>query len=145
MRLSRMAKTPQSLGLYVLADHRMEPAGTIGGAAWTVTFAGKVEPEKHLAPLTDGKEAFLTAIDQEFPEPGRIDGDHELRAAASDTPYRKAVYHDELLLVGGFPAWLLAVGAVLAVLSAGSFAWLRRHRRRTERAMPGQDGTPATP
>ncbi|MFD7627325.1 DUF2330 domain-containing protein [Streptomyces sp. NPDC059851] len=126
MRLSRMAKTPQSLGLYVLADHRMEPASTIGGSAPKVTFAGKVPGTDSLAPLTGGRETFLTAIDQEFPEPGRISGDHELRAAASDTPYRRTVYHDELLTVGGFPAWMLAAGAVLAALGAGTFTWLRR-------------------
>ncbi|MFK0254016.1 DUF2330 domain-containing protein [Streptomyces sp. NPDC090445] len=141
MRLSRMAKTPQSLGLYVLADHRMEPVSLIGGSAPKVTFAGKVAGTDELAPLTGGRETFLTAIDQEFPEPGRISGDHELRAAPSDTPYRRTVYHDELLVVGGFPAWMLALGAVLVAVGAGAFVWLRRRRAEA----PAASGTPAAP
>lgn len=131
MRLSRMAKTPQSLGLYVLADHRMEPGSTIGGSAPKVTFAGTVTAkDAPLAELTGGKPVFLTAIDQEFPEPGRIDGDHELRATAKDTPYRRTVYHDELLTVGdGVPVWLLTVAAALVALAASAFTVLRRRRR----------------
>ncbi|MEW2140947.1 DUF2330 domain-containing protein [Streptomyces sp. NPDC005409] len=130
MRLSRMAKTPQSLGLYVLADHRMEPATRIGGSAPKVTFAGTIAPgHGPLADLAGGAPVFLTAIDQEFPEPGRIDGDHELRATAEDNPYRRAVYRNELLTVaGGVPVWLLTVAAVLVALAASAFT-LRRSRR----------------
>ncbi|MFJ7779181.1 DUF2330 domain-containing protein [Streptomyces yangpuensis] len=132
MRLSRMARTPQSLGLYVLADHRMEPATRIGGSAPKVTFAGTIEPKAGpLADLADGKPVFLTAIDQEFPEPGRIDADHELRATAKDTPYRRAVYRDELLTVGdGVPVWLLTVGAALAAIASAAYALALRRLRR---------------
>ncbi|WP_030714787.1 DUF2330 domain-containing protein [Streptomyces sp. NRRL F-2580] len=134
MRLSRMAKTPQSLGLYVLADHRMEPASPIGGSRPKVTFAGSVHPtDGPIAELAGGKPVFLTAIDQEFPEPGRIDADHELRATAKDTPYRRAVYHNELLTVGpGIPAWLLTVSAVLVALAGSCYALVRRRRRLRE-------------
>jgi hypothetical protein len=129
MRLSRMAKTPQSLGLYVLAGHRMEPRTPIGGSAPEVTFAGTVTPTGALAELAGAEPVFLTAIDQKFPEPGRIDGDHELRAAPRDTPYRRAIYHNELLTVGGVPAWLLTVAGVL-VAAAGAVLAVRRSRRR---------------
>lgn len=120
MRLSRMARTPQSLGLYVLADHRMEPASPIGGSAPEVTFAGAVTPEGGpLAELAGDERVFLTALDQEFPEPGRIDADHELRATAEDTPYRRVVHDDELLTVAdGVPVWLLTVLAALAATLA---------------------------
>ncbi|MCJ1676695.1 DUF2330 domain-containing protein [Streptomyces sp. APSN-46.1] len=134
MRLSRMAKSPQSLGLFVLADHRMEPSSPIGGDAPKVLFAGTVAPQGGLAELTGGKSAFLTAIDQRFPEPGRIDGDHELRAAPADTPYRRAVYRDELLTVGdGVPVWLLSVAGALVLVAGSLFAGLRirRDRRRS--------------
>ncbi|GAA1557613.1 hypothetical protein GCM10009731_10020 [Streptomyces globosus] len=131
MRLSRMAETPQTLGLYVLADHRMEPASAIGGAEPEVTFAGRITPQQPLASLTDGKEAFLTAIEQRFPHPARIDGDHELRATAADTPYRRVVYRDRLLEVGGVPAWLLVLGAVLATAAAAAATRLRRRAART--------------
>ncbi|KJK47710.1 DUF2330 domain-containing protein [Streptomyces sp. NRRL F-4428] len=132
MRLSRMAKTPQSLGLYVLADHRMEPATAIGGSAPEVTFAGTIAPKDGpLAALAGGKPVFLTAIDQEFPHPGRIDSDHELRAAPEDTPYRRAVYRDKLLTVGdGIPVWLLTVPAAAAAVAATAYAMNRRRRSR---------------
>ncbi|MGW5851688.1 DUF2330 domain-containing protein [Streptomyces sp. NPDC055254] len=133
MRLSRLARTPQSLGLYVLADHRMEPASRIGGSAPEVTFAGKVTPEpgRPLAELAGGQEVFLTAIDQRFPEPGRIDADHELRATASDTPYRRVVHREELLTVGGgVPVWFLTVAVALVAAALSVLTVLRGRRRR---------------
>ncbi|RSS82270.1 DUF2330 domain-containing protein [Streptomyces sp. WAC06614] len=132
MRLSRAARTPQSLSLYVLADHRMEPRSAIGGRAPEVTFAGPVDPPAFLAGLTGGHRTFLTAIDQSFPRPDRIDGDHELRATAADTPYRRVIYRDELLTLGetGIPAWLLTVGAALLAAGGAVAALLVRRRRR---------------
>ncbi|WP_254705530.1 DUF2330 domain-containing protein [Streptomyces vilmorinianum] len=129
MRLSRLAKTPQSLGLYVLADHRMEPRDDIGGRAPEVTFAGAIEPEGAVAELAGGGgQTYLTAIDQEFPFPERIDGDHELAAAAADTPYREVIHHDRLLTAGGVPVWLLTVVGVLAAV--GTAVAVRARRRR---------------
>ncbi|MFJ3923442.1 DUF2330 domain-containing protein [Streptomyces sp. NPDC090022] len=131
MRLSRLARTPQSLGLYVLADHRMEPVTAIGGDRPEVLFAGRIEPEGALADLTGGRPAFLTALDQRFPDPGRIDGDHELRATAADTPYRRVTYTGRLLTVGdGIPVWLLTVGGVLLAATATIVARRRRGRLR---------------
>ncbi|MFI6696371.1 DUF2330 domain-containing protein [Streptomyces sp. NPDC050433] len=118
MRLSRLADQPQSLGLYVLADHRMEPRDAIGGDAPKVRFAGRISSAESRAvgELTGGERPFLTAIDQSFPQPERIDADHELRATASDTPYRQVYYDDELRMFAGVPAWLATVGGVFAVL-----------------------------
>ncbi|MEU4272268.1 DUF2330 domain-containing protein [Streptomyces sp. NPDC026092] len=136
MRLSRLAKNPQSLGLYVLADHRMEPRDDIGGSRPEVTFAGGIKgtEDETLAALTGGRPVFLTALDQEFPEPSRIDGDHELRAVA-DTPYREVVHTDRLLTVGnGIPVWILTVSGVLlaAAGTVGAVVAVRRARARTE-------------
>ncbi|MFE3760515.1 DUF2330 domain-containing protein [Streptomyces sp. NPDC059104] len=128
MRLSRLARTPQSLGLFVLAAHRMEPASAIGGATPEVTFAGRITPKGPLAELAGDRPVFLTAIDQRFPDPSRIDGDHELRATAEDTPYQRAVYRYEVLTVGGVPVWPLAVAGALLAVAAGT-ALLIRHRR----------------
>ncbi|MEU3917453.1 DUF2330 domain-containing protein [Streptomyces sp. NPDC029004] len=129
MRLSRLAKTAQSLGLYVLAPHRMEPRSSIGGNRPEVTYAGKVEPDGPLGGFTGGRETFLTALDQSFPEPERIDDDHELRAAGADTPFRRVVYENELLTAGGVPVWLLTVGGGLVVL-VGAGVWRTTARRR---------------
>ncbi|MGW0553038.1 DUF2330 domain-containing protein [Streptomyces sp. NPDC002926] len=130
MRLSRLARTAQSLGLFVLAPHRMEPRGSIGGNTPEVTYAGKVQASGALGAFTGGGERFLTALDQEFPEPRRIDGDHELRAADKDTPFRRVVYENRLLTVAGVPAWLLTVGGALAVLAAVVLVRVRARRRR---------------
>ncbi|WP_031080414.1 DUF2330 domain-containing protein [Streptomyces sp. NRRL S-118] len=132
MRLSRLATTPQSLGLYVLSEHRMEPRGAIGGNAPEVTYAGEVQAQGAVGELTGsggGKaRLFLTAVEQAFPEPGRIDGDHELRAAGADTPYRRVVFHDRLLTIGGeVPVWLVTVVAVPVAATALPRA-LRRRR-----------------
>ncbi|GGU84963.1 hypothetical protein GCM10010275_20270 [Streptomyces litmocidini] len=121
MRLSRLARTPQTLGLYVLADHRTEPRSPIGGDRPEVTFAGRIEhPEGAVADLAGDAPVRLTVLEQRFPRPERIDDDHHLRAVA-DTPYREVEYTDRLLTVGGgIPVWLLTVGGglVLAVLFA---------------------------
>ncbi|MCX4449369.1 DUF2330 domain-containing protein [Streptomyces sp. NPDC087866] len=134
MRLSKLAATPQSLGLYVLADHRMEPRGSIGGRPPKVAYAGRVDPAKEpyeaLAAVTGDKPVFVTAIDQYFPSPERIDGDHELRATAEDTPYRTVVYRDTLLTWGGMPVWLLVpLGGALVVIAALLLAVRARRRR----------------
>ncbi|MFF8376259.1 DUF2330 domain-containing protein [Streptomyces sp. NPDC015661] len=131
MRLSRLARTPQTLGLYILADHRMEPRSPIGGDRPEVTFAGRIErPEDAVAGLTGDAPVQLTVLEQHFPHPERIDDDHHLRTVA-DTPYRRVEYTDRLLTVGGgIPVWLLTVGGGL--LLAALFA-VRVTRRRSDR------------
>ncbi|MFG2596480.1 DUF2330 domain-containing protein [Streptomyces sp. NPDC048462] len=136
MRLSRLATTPQSLGLYVLAAHRMEPRGRIGGPAPHVTYAGRVDAGRDggdhpvLDRLTGGKPVFLTAISQSFPRPELIDGDHHLRATAADTPYRTTYYRDEMLTAGPVPAWVLTLlGAVAAAVAAAVLVARARRRR----------------
>ncbi|MFE3247360.1 DUF2330 domain-containing protein [Streptomyces sp. NPDC059209] len=134
MRLSRLADQPQSLGLYVLADHRMEPRASIGGDEPEIRFAGRVSADDSpaLGELAGTGGTFLTAIDQYFPRPERIDADHELRATASDTPYRRVYYDDELRVFAGVPAWLAAVGGVFVVLTLlVVVAAVLRVRRRT--------------
>ncbi|WP_369143986.1 DUF2330 domain-containing protein [Streptomyces sp. R44] len=131
MRLSRLARTAQTLGLYILADHRMEPRSPIGGDRPEVTFAGRIErPEHAVAGLAGGAPVQLTALEQKFPNPARIDDDHHLRAVA-DTPYREIAYTDRLLTLGGIPVWLLTAGAVLLVAAP---ACVRMARRRSRRA-----------
>ncbi|MFD4601837.1 DUF2330 domain-containing protein [Streptomyces sp. NPDC058464] len=130
MRLSRLAATPQSLGLYVLAAHRMEPRSAIGGDPPRVVYAGRLSrPTGELAELAAGAP-YLTAIGQEFPYPSRISADHVLRQASSDTPFQQVIYEDRLREVAGMPAWLLTVGGtLLLVVAVTSLAVVRRSRR----------------
>ncbi|CCK30406.1 hypothetical protein BN159_6027 [Streptomyces davaonensis JCM 4913] len=130
MRLSRLARTPQSLGLYVLAGHRMEPASRIGGERPQVTYAGRVNARSGpLAELAAGTP-YLTAIGQEFPRPESISADHLLRAAPTDDPFQQVIYEDRLMTVAGIPAWLLAVGGSLLVAAAAVSVFLVRRSRR---------------
>ncbi|MFE2096852.1 DUF2330 domain-containing protein [Streptomyces sp. NPDC059468] len=130
MRLSRLARTPQSLGLYVLAAHRMATRTTIGGAQPEVVFAGRIgKPGGALGRLASGTP-YLTALTQQFPDPARISGDHELRRAGVDTRVQKVIYEDRLREVAGIPAWLITVGGGLAAaLTAVTLVVVRRSRR----------------
>ncbi|MCQ9133972.1 DUF2330 domain-containing protein [Streptomyces sp. IBSBF 2807] len=145
MRLSRSAAAPQSLGLYVLAAHRMEPASRIGGERPRVTFAGRLTATTGpLRELSTGAP-FLTAVAQEFPHPSDITGDHELRRAAADTAFRQAVYEDRLLVTAGIPVWLLTLAGALLVLNAVAVVLgVRWGRRRTD-AVTGTDDVTITP
>ena len=131
MRLSALAETPQSLGLYVLAAHRMEPASRIGGERPRVTYAGRVNTTS--GPLTEpaaGGTPYLTAIGQEFPRPRSITADHELRRAPTDETFQQVIYEDRLREWAGVPAWLLTIGGTLAVgITAVSMFLVRRSRR----------------
>ncbi|WP_159767086.1 DUF2330 domain-containing protein [Streptomyces sp. HM190] len=134
MRLSRLATTPQALDLYILAAHRMEPGSAIGGEEPRVTFAGRIGTAGGaLGDLTAGGTDFLTAVEQDFPRPSRISGDHTLRRAAADDPYRKVIHVDEMWTVGGMPGWLFTFGlgmAVLAVKAVAVAIVLRRNARK---------------
>ncbi|MFE7166009.1 DUF2330 domain-containing protein [Streptomyces sp. NPDC057616] len=130
MRLSRLARTPQSLGLYVLAAHRMETSSAIGGERPRVTYAGRVGTHQGpLSALAKGAP-YLTAIGQEFPRPSSISGDHRLRRASSDAPFEQVVYDDHLRTVAGLPAWLLtAVGTLGVLVTSLAVCALRRSGR----------------
>ncbi|WP_420707165.1 DUF2330 domain-containing protein [Streptomyces sp. NRRL S-1448] len=140
MRLSALATTPQSLGLYVLAPHRMEPRSAIGGARPEVFFAGRIHPEGPLQDLAGRHPAFLTAIDQSFPQPHRITGDHELRRTAHDTPFRRVRYEYALLTVAGVPAWIVTVAGTLLLLQAAAAALALSVAARRRRRMPPATG-----
>ncbi|MGY4921197.1 DUF2330 domain-containing protein [Streptomyces sp. 900105755] len=136
MRLSGLAATPQSLGLYVLAAHRMEPRSAIGGERPRVVYAGRLgHPAGELGELAAGTP-YLTAIGQEFPYPSRITADHVLRRAASDTPFQQVVYEDRLREVAGVPAWPLTVAAALLLAVTAASLTAVRHSRRPPSAPP---------
>ncbi|MGW8728953.1 DUF2330 domain-containing protein [Streptomyces sp. NPDC055808] len=146
MRLSRLAKTPQTLNLYVLSGHRMETASTIGGAPPQTLFAGRIDhPSGALADLT-GRAApvYLTALTQTFPQPSRITGDHELKASADDAPFQRAWYTDELMTLGGVPAWLLTASLTAVLATAAAFA-IRRGRTPPQGSGVAPPGAPPHP
>ncbi|GGW39280.1 hypothetical protein GCM10010503_14440 [Streptomyces lucensis JCM 4490] len=146
MRLSRLAGLPQSLGLYVLAAHRMETRTAIGGLPPEVVFAGRLTThDGALGELASGTP-YLTAFTQRFPDPRRISGDHELRRAAADTPVQQVIYDDELRRIAGIPAWLLTTaGGLLVVVAAVAVAVVRRSRRPVPPPPPVEPPPPLSP
>jgi hypothetical protein len=95
MRLSRSATTPQTVDLYVLADHRMDPESVpVAGHKPSLEFAGRVE-RADLSPALAayvGDGAFLTQWNDYINQPELIDGDYMFAPAASDTPFQHVIY-----------------------------------------------------
>ncbi|MGW7517520.1 DUF2330 domain-containing protein [Streptomyces sp. NPDC054796] len=133
MRLSRAATQPQSLGLYVLAPHRMEPRSAIGGERPEVTYAKRLTAGEQPGAVRKlaGGETYVTAVEQFFPRPQRISADHVLARAASDDEFQRVRYKGTLLRWGGMPAWLVTVGGALVVPAAGTTLLVRRERARS--------------
>lgn len=146
MRLSRLARTPQSLGLYVLAAHRMRTRTAIGGTEPQVVFAGRLGKRAGALGRLAAGTPYLTALTQQFPDPARILGDHELLRAAADTPVQNVIYDDRLREVAGVPAWLLtAGGGLLLVVTAVALGVVRRSRRPVTPPPPVRPPPPLPP
>jgi hypothetical protein len=130
MRLSRSATTPQTVDLYVLADHRMDPESVpVAGHKPSLEFAGRVE-RADLSPALAayvGDGAFLTHWNDHIYQPELIDGDYVFEPAASDTPFQHVIYRtrDHGDITGSALLAVFASGAVVFVV-----ALARRRRRR---------------
>jgi hypothetical protein len=97
MRLSRSASAPQTVDLFVLADHRMVPTSMpVADNAPTLEFAGRIEGSTVSPALAEfvGDEAFLTRWTNNLIEPTSIDGDYLFEPAADDTAYQQVVYRE---------------------------------------------------
>lgn len=97
MRLSRSASTPQTVDLYLLADHRMDPTSVpVAGNAPKLEFAGRIEGKDVSPALADfvGDGAFLTQWDNYIGDPASIDGDYVFEQATADTPYQRVIYRE---------------------------------------------------
>jgi hypothetical protein len=121
MRLSRSATTPQTVDLYVVADHKMDPTTVpVPDAAPSLEFAGHVERadvSPALAPFV-GDGAFLTHWNDYIFVPELIDNDYVFERAASDTAFQRVIYRTRnhgditgLILLG-----VLAAAAVVAIV-----------------------------
>jgi hypothetical protein len=115
IRLSRLAKTPQSVHLYVLAPHRV----TVTGLNMFTTYAGRVTPDQVGSNelLADG--VFLTELVRQGIPPEDFTRDLSLGYVA-DTPYREVeVETGGLVTFAGIPAflWFLAIPAVLVAMA----------------------------
>lgn len=135
MRLSRSAKVPQAVDLYLLAEHRMDPfAVPVAGEQPTLEFAGPVAAESVSYALRPYLESgtYLTRWSNDLNEPASIDGDYVFEPADSDAAYQKVIheYRDHgdvtgfFLLAGSALAAILTIVAVLVI-----WAWRARQAR----------------
>ncbi len=141
IRLSHLAKTEQSVHLYVLAPHRV----TVSGLGMTTTFAGRVAPGQVDSPglrAMVGGGAFLTELVRQYAEPSEFTGDLRLGYTA-DSAYREvAVVDDGYVRFLGVPAYLwlsLLVLIVLIGVAAAALGVVIRGRR-AARARRGTAG-----
>jgi hypothetical protein len=131
MRLSRSAKTPQNVDLYVLADHRMDPnAVPVADQKPSLEFAGHVERADVSPALAAyvGDGAFLTRWNDHIYEPEFIDGDYVFEPAASDTPFQHVIYRtrDHGDLTGLILLAVLASGVVALIVVVARRARARK-------------------
>lgn len=139
MRGSAQARGPESVTVYVLADHRVATAQNFGTSR--VAFADWVDPAgladgSALAPFVD-RRLFLTKF-QEGVTPEQVDDDFWFTFADTDETAHDTVvvYDDDYSLF-----YLIPVGLCLLVLTplAGLIAFARR-RRQGRGGSPGAAG-----
>jgi hypothetical protein len=120
IRLSRLARTPQSVHLYVLAPHRVY----VSGLGMATTYAGRVTPADVASPALRtmiGQGAFLTEVVRQGIPPTDFTGDLRL-VSTTDAPYRQVENVDDgLVRFLGIPAYLWFIA--LAVVALG-LIWL---------------------
>jgi hypothetical protein len=128
IRLSRLAKTPQSVHLYVLAPHRVY----ISGLGMATTYAGRVAPSDVASPSLRtmiGQGAFLTEVVRHGILPEEFTGDLRL-VSTTDTAYRQVENVDDgLVRFLGVPAYLWFLALAGAALSLAAVIVARRAAR----------------
>jgi hypothetical protein len=133
MRLSRSAQTPQSVDLFVLAKHRMDPTTVpVASAKPSLEFAGRLQRadlSPGLAEYVEG-DVFLTRWKNQISEPQLIDGDYVFEQSPSDTTYQQVIYRTRehgdvtgLILLAGVA--LVIVGAAIVLVRRASRAQAR--------------------
>jgi hypothetical protein len=121
MRLSRSATTAQTVDLYLLADHRMDPTAVpIAGQRPSLKYSGFLDGadvSPALAPYV-GDRAFLTQWNDNIAEPASIDGDYVFEQAASDDTYQQVIYRTRNRgdITGAILLATLGAGAIVAVV-----------------------------
>lgn len=129
MRLSRSATTPQTVDLYVLAGHRMDPdSAPITDSLPTIEYAGRIDADTAppaLAPFLQYGD-FLTRWSDVITQPENIDGDYVFVRADEDTPFQRVVYvtRDRGELTGA-----ILLGVVVLSIAAAIIVTVRMRRR----------------
>lgn len=130
MRLSRSATTAQTVDLYLLAPHRMDPDSTpVPDARPDLEYAGRIDADTASAALSPYLEYgdFLTRWSDVITAPEDIEGDYVFVQAGEDTPFQRVVYvtRDRGDLTAAILLGVAVLGIVVVVIAAV------RVRRRT--------------
>ncbi len=141
IRLSRLASTPQSVHLYVLAPHRVD----VSGLNLFTTYAGRVTRADVASPSLRsmvGGGVFMTELVRQYIPPADFTGDLRLNYVA-DAAYQEIDDEDGgLVTLLGVPAflWLLLIPVGLVVAAVAVAFRLARRSARVRRG-----SAPASP
>jgi hypothetical protein len=141
IRLSRLAKTPQSVHLYVLAPHRVG----VTGLTMLTTYAGRVTPSQVASPglrAMIGQGAFLTELVRQGVPPASLTTDLRFDTVGDGAYRQEEAVDGGLVSFLGIPAFLwfgalaiLVIGVVIG-LAVAVPARRAARRRRGAPAMP---------
>lgn len=120
MRSTALADNPQTVVLYILADHRVEKNTAFGASR--VSYANWIEPSSlaansPLAPYVE-RRYFLTKY-MDSVNPQQVDDDFNFTFAAQDTPYREVIIRTVKQDASG-----LVLLACLGILALGGMAFV---------------------
>lgn len=141
MRLSRSATLPQTIDLFVLVAHRMDPTALpVEGVPPTLEFAGRLEAPSGAAVLdpylADG--TYLTRWSNYIADPAAIDGDYVFGRASSDEPFQRVTY---VTRERGELTGLLLLAAAGSGVVAAVIVLLRRRNHAQPAPTPATDPT----
>lgn len=132
MRLSKAADNPQTVELYVLADHRMDPRSVPSADERpTLKYAGRVDGGGVSPALRSfvGDGAFLTYWSNYIGRPEKIDGDYIFARAKADTPYERV---EVIERNRGDVTGLILIGVVVIAALVVVLVVVRRRRTAAE-------------
>lgn len=121
MRLSRSATVPQTIDLYVLAEHRMDPdSSPVPGAQPVLQYAGAIDEDAVTPDLKPylAHGSYLTRWSEVIAQPDSIEGDYVFATADADDDFQKVVYVTRHRgdLTGVLILAILGVGVVAVTL-----------------------------
>ena len=124
MRLSKGAKTPQAVTVYVAAPHRVDTTVLpVAGLQPTLLYAGRAQDPALAAPAD-----FLTAFEVIYRNPAQITSDFAFAKAATDEPYQRIEY------VTRNEAGWSTIGVLVLLAALGGFVLYRVRSRLRNRA-----------
>lgn len=131
MRMSAQAKSPQTVVIYTLGEHRMQRVDPDLATQYVeIDYAGTISGRSGDATLPEESGDYLTKMTTSIVDPAAITSDFQFAAAPNDEPFQRVIYRYEdvnvtLLILGGGGALFVALLVTVVILLS------RRGRRPT--------------